>query len=201
MDNEQIAGNRSIDRKIKQCFEVISRDDAAKIRKKFADLPKNETTQDERLHLFRELIFGAYLTSQGFRVQYSREIDDKTPDWSMLGDGDKLDGLAEVVTFHPGRGSQSDRLYARIQGKFSIYKDLADQQEVPYVVGIHVDFSHEVEEADIRDCLFHEDYGLFALYPEVSGAMFFVIDVNRYPMTYYQNPYAKRSLFIPNGII
>src|SRR5271157_4646500 len=198
MEYGQIAGNRSIDAKIKRCFEFISEKDAKQFVKKFASLPHVDGTIDERLHLFRELIIGAYLVTQGFRVQYSRPLDKKTPDWSILGDVDKLTALVEVVTFHPGKGKTKDRLYAKIEGQFSIYKDLAEQHSVPYVVGIHVDFMHTIDDDDIYDCLFHGKDGLFSLYPEVSGAMFFVVDVASYPITYYQNPHAKRPFVISN---
>jgi hypothetical protein len=106
----------------------------------------------------------------------------------------------EIVTFHPGTGKTGDRLYAKIKGKFSIYKELADQHTLPYVVGIHVDFMHTIDNDDIHVCLFHDEGGLFSLYPEVSGAIFFVVDVASYPITYYQNPYAKRPFVISNGI-
>ncbi len=200
MEYGQIAGNRSIDAKIKRCFEFISEKDAKQFVKKFASLPHVEDTIDERLHVFRELIIGAYLVTQGFRVQYSRALDKKTPDWSILGDGDKLTAIVEVVTFHPGKGKTEDRLHATIKGKFSIYKELAEQHRVPYVVGIHVDFMHTIDDADIQDCLFQDEVGLFSLYPEVSGAIFFVVDVASYPITFYQNPYAKRPFVISNGI-
>ncbi|MGA2703913.1 MAG: hypothetical protein ABSH35_22795 [Isosphaeraceae bacterium] len=196
----QIAGNRSIDAKIKRCFELISEEDASKFERRFANLPKVDDTNDERLHAFRELIIGAYLVTQGFRVQHSRPIEGKTPDWSILGDEDVLDALVEVVTFHRGVGKTTDRLYATIQGKFSTYKDLADRHEIPYVVGIHVDFEHTVDDDEIDDCLFNDQYGLFALYPEVRGAIFCVVDVASYPIRYYRNPDAKRPLTIRDGI-
>ena len=150
--------------------------------------------------MFRELIIGAYLATQGFRVQYSRLINDKTPDWSILGEADDLRALVEVVTFHRGAGETIDRLYATVQGKFSVYKNLAEQHAIPYVVGIHIDFEESVDNCEISECLFHDEYGLFSLYPEVSGAIFFDIMVASYPMTYYQNPHEKRPFSVPNGI-
>ena len=62
MDDAPIAGNKSIDRKIKECFSLIAPEDVATIHKKLLELPRVDHTQDERLHLFRTLIFGAYLS-------------------------------------------------------------------------------------------------------------------------------------------
>jgi hypothetical protein len=196
----QIAGNSSIDAKIKRCFEFVSEEDARKFILRFASLPEVDDTVDERLHAFRELIIGAYLVTQRFPVEHSRLIEDKTPDWSILGDAGEVKAIVEVVTFHRGAAKTADRLYATIQGKFSTYKGLADRNAIPYVVGIHVDFEHTVDESDISECLLHHEYGLFPVYPEVSGAIFFVITGANYPMSYYQNPHAMRPFFIPDGI-
>jgi hypothetical protein len=201
MDNAPIAGNRSIDRKIKECFALITPEDADKIRRKFAELPRLDDTQDERLHLFRELILGAYLTTLGRRVRYARLLDGLTPDWSLLDQSGELEGIVEVFTFHPGAQPVSDRLYGKAEEKFLAYRELAARHEIPFVVGIHVDFTHDVDESDIRDCLYNEEYGLLVRFPEASGALFSVIDVNRYPIEYYPSPHARWPIEIPNGII
>jgi hypothetical protein len=196
----QIAGNRSIDAKIKRCFEFVSEADAEKFVKRFTSLPEVDDTKDERLHAFRELIIGAYLVSEGFCVEHARPIEDKTPDWSILSGAGEPIAFFEVVTFHRGIGPTADRLYTTIQGKFSTYKDLADRHAISYIVGIHVDFEHSVDESEISDCLFHADYGLFSLYPEVSSAIFFVIMRASYLITYYANPHTKRPFVIRSGI-
>ena len=200
MEYGRIAGNSSIDAKIKYCFQFIHEDDARQFVKKLASLPQVDDTVDERLHVFRELIIGAYLGRQGLHVRYSKPVDGKTPDWSILADTDALAALVEVVTFHWGAGPTADRLYATVQGKFSTYKNLADRHAIPYVVGIHIDFMASVDTDDIVDCLYHGEYGLFAQYPGVSGAIFFDIMGACYPMTYYRNPQATRPFIIPNGV-
>jgi hypothetical protein len=200
MEYGQIAGNRAIDAKIKYCFQFMSPADVGKFVKRFASLPEVHDTRDERLHVFRELIIGAYLGSEGFQIEYARLIEEKTPDWTILGQGGDPIALIEVVTFHCGVGKTSDRLYTTVQGKFSVYKELADRCGLPYIVGIHVDFEHDVDESEISECLLHDEYGLFALYPEVSGAIFFVIMRASYPMTFHENPHAKRPFVIRSGI-
>jgi hypothetical protein len=146
------------------------------------------------------VIIGAYFAAQGLHVRYSWPVDGKTPDWCILGKADDLKAITEVVTFHRGAGKTVDRLYATIQGKFSVYEQLADQHAIPYIVGIHIDFEESVDEDEISECLVHPEYGLFAGYPEVSGAIFFDLIVASYPIMYYQNPHAKRPFAVPDGV-
>ena len=194
-----IAGNSSINRTIYRCFEHIREEDAHALAKKFLSLPRTEDN-DERMHTFRELILGAFLGTLGHRVIHERPVCGKTPDWSIVNQDDALLAIVEVVNFNAGRGSNVDRLYAATQGKFTTYKQLAEDQGVPYIVGIHGDFFADVEPDEMEEVLFHPDYGLFRAYPEVSGVLFFVVSVSSYPITYHPSPNATRPFDIPSGI-
>ncbi len=108
--------------------------------------------------------------------------------------------MIEVVNFNAGRGHNIDRLYATTQGKFATYKQLAHDQQVPYIVGIYGDFFADVEPEEMTEVLFHPETGLFSAYPEVSGVLFFVVSVSRYLVTYYSNPDAARPFVVPSGV-
>ncbi len=77
----QIAGNTSINAMIYRCFEYICEEDQRKFVKKFREQPHDS---DQIKHTFRELVLGAYLGSNSFRVKHDYVIDDQTPDWSIL---------------------------------------------------------------------------------------------------------------------
>ena len=51
------------------------------------------------MHTLRELILGTFLAVRGLNVASNRKIDGKTPDWSVLENGD-LKCIIEVVNFH-----------------------------------------------------------------------------------------------------
>jgi hypothetical protein len=194
-----IAGNSSINRKIYDCFEFISEDDADRLARKFRSLPPTDD-QDERMHTFRELILGAYIGSLGYSVVHERVVAGKTPDWCIVDREGGILAILEIVNFNAGRSGNVDRLYAATQGKFATYKQLAEDLAIPYLVGVHGDFFADVEPEEMEDVLYHPNHGLFQAYPAVSGVLFFVVSVSSYPVTYYPNPSAVRSFDIPSGV-
>jgi hypothetical protein len=89
-------------------------------------------------------------------------------------------------------------LYDRLRDKFSIYKALANQECAPYIVAGQVEFGTSPSAEELHDNLFGEGHGLFNLYPDVSGLIYFA-DGAGYYMNYIANPHALRPFTIPQG--
>src|SRR5207237_64500 len=121
-----------------------------------------------------------------------------------------LTGFIELATFHTDQktreeirkafdnanawlgwlGSNVERIYTSIWKKCSVYKPLAEELAVPYIVSIFGDFAAAVHIDEVRQCLFDKDHGLFAMYPDVSGLIFFAESGGVYSFAYIANPIA-----------
>src|SRR5262249_52785108 len=98
------------------------------------------------------------------------------------------------------RKPHSNRLYDRIQDKCVVYKDTAESEGVPYVIGLYGDFDADVQLEEVQECLYDQETGLFNSYPEVSGVLFFNDNFIIYLFVYLLNHRAKRPYNLPNGI-
>ncbi len=103
MKYSQIAGSQAINAGIYCYFEYISEKDAEKFVKKFSS-----QDDEQAMHTFRELVLGAYLASNGFRVKYECIDDPEHPDWCILDEASKLSGIVEVANFHIRRETEND---------------------------------------------------------------------------------------------
>lgn len=211
----QIAGNSQINTFIYRCFRHICEEDEAKFVKKFRE---QILDSDEIMHTFRELVLGAYLCSRGFRARYEHPINRRTPDWSILNDDSSLNVIVELTNFHIDRATETeieeqlrakglacvwrdanrdnvDRLYRSIWHKAQVYRDLVHELKVPYIVAVFGEFRAAVDEEEVRICLFDKEFGLFAMYPEVSGVLYFEEKFGCYLFKYAHNPIAQFDLF------
>lgn len=213
----RIAGNDSINAAIYRCFDVITEADVKAFVKKFAEQPHD---QAQVFHTFRELILGAFLASNDLAVRSERLVAGKTPDWSVL-DGEDLRCIIELVNFHNAKAMEDeinaqfaagkawagrqvphvDRLYASVHNKCLVYKDLAESEGVPYAVAVYGDFLANVDRQELEACLYDQETGLFATYPEVSGVLFFNDNFARYRFSYLPNPCARRPFSLPGGVM
>lgn len=213
----QIAGNSSINDCIYRCFDHIHEADARVFVKKFGEQLHSNA---QVMHTFRELVLGAYLASNGFKVRYDNPVNSSTPDWCILDETSKLSGIAELTNFHTDKETETeieearqtrgewvgwmppndDRLYQIIWGKARVYKALVEKHRVPYVIAVFSEFTAALEIDELHECLFHDETGLFALYPTTSGVLFFEEKSGRYAFTYLQNPHADREIYIQDGV-
>lgn len=212
----QLAGNQSINATIYRCFEHICEEDARTFVKKFREQPHDK---EQVMHTFRELILGAFLASNGFRVRYDQKVDGKTPDWIVSDDTSSIQGIVELINFHIDRVTENvlkremevgriwcdwvqpnnDRLYQRIWGKADIYEKLAKKHNVPYVVAVFGEFTAAVELEEVHQCLFEDHGGLFNLCSTLSGVLFFEESAGRYSFKYIKNPQVARKIDLPCG--
>lgn len=217
----QIAGNSSINAMIYHCFECICEDDERKFVKKFREQPSDS---DQIMHTFRELILGAYLSSRGFRARHDYVANDKTPDWSILDADGAITGIVELTNFHIDKTTENeiegqmrargiaatywrdqnkdnvDRLYRVIWRKAEKYSSLAEELQTPYVVSVFGEFEAAVDFEEVCLCLFDEKTGLFGMYPELSGVLYFEEGSGQYSFNYAGNPNALRTIELPVGI-
>lgn len=217
----QIAGNNSINAMIYRCFEYVCEEDKRKFVKKFQEQPHDS---NQKMHTFRELVLGAYLSSKGFRVRHAYVIDNQTPDWSILDvEGQSITGIVELTSFHIDKATENEieeqmrakgiagywrdqnkdnvkRLYHVICCKAPVYKSLICKLQVPYVIGVFGEFKVAVDFEEVCLCLFDEKTGLFDMYPELSGVLYFEESSGRYSFNYASNPNALQMIELPVGI-
>ncbi|HOT93226.1 MAG TPA: hypothetical protein PLJ78_15430 [Anaerolineae bacterium] len=210
----QIAGSSSINAFIYRCFAYICQEDKQKFVKRFRE---QFPDSDEIMHTFRELVLGAYLCSRGFKARYEYPINSRTPDWSILDNDLRPNAIVELTNFHVDKLTEIkieeqlranglacvwrdanknnvDRLYYSIRHKAQAYRDLIQELKVPYIVAVFGEFRAAVDEEEIHICLFDRESGLFAMYPEVSGVLYFEEKSGRYLFRYIHNPTAQFDL-------
>jgi hypothetical protein len=212
-----LAGNHSINRMIYECLDLISPGDVPTFVKKLRKRP----LVPQHMHDYRELLVGAYLNKTGLPARYEREIGGKRPDWCLLADDGSPAALVEVATFHIAHaidtniqcalrsgstwvgalGSNDERLYQVMRGKFAKYTGLARAEGLPYALALHGDFNAAVERHELNRCLQDPATGLFAQYPDVSGLLYFEIKGAYYRSTFTANPFAQRDLHIQDGLL
>lgn len=216
----QIAGSRRINAFIHRCFEYICEQDERKFLKKFAEQPHDS---NQIMHTFRELILGTYLNSNGFEVRHDHAVNDQTPDWCMVDDKSAVKAIFELTNFHIDKATENEikeqlrardlaaywrdknkdnvaRLYRCIWNKAQVYGALAKRLRVPYVVAVFGEFQAAVDFEEVRFCLFDEKLGLFEVYPELSGVMYFEESRGWYLFSYSPNPNALHEMDLPNGV-
>jgi hypothetical protein len=216
----QIAGSSRINTFIYSCFEHICDQDERKFVKKFRELPQDS---NEIMHTFRELIAGAYLCTRGLIARYEHAVASRTPDWSILDDASRSGAILELTNFHVDKTTETeieeqlhargialawrdahtnnrDRLYYSIWHKMQVYQALVQELEIPYIVAVFGEFSAAIDEEEVHACLLGSESGLFEMYPEVSGVLFFEEKRGCYPFSYTPNPSAQLWFDLPSGV-
>jgi hypothetical protein len=217
----QIAGARQINEFIYRCLEYICEADELKFVKKLREQPHDS---HQVMHTLRELIVGAYIGSCGFRVRHEYTIDGRTPDWCILDESLAATGIVESASFHidqatemeirkqieskkrafywrDGNADNIDRLYHVVQHKMQVYRTLAKRLGIPYIVAIYAEIEAAIDfHEELCPCLSDEEFGLFHMYPETSGVLFFEGDSGRYLFSYARNPDALHLIDLPSGV-
>jgi len=93
----------------------------------------------------------------------------------------------------------TERLYRVIWDKAAKYKRIASKYNLPYIVSVFSEFTANVEQEEVDECLFDEKTGLFEMYREVSGLLFFEESAGDYLFIYKPNPHAKTPVNISGG--
>jgi hypothetical protein len=214
----EITENKAINATIYRCFEHIQEGDARRFVEKFRD-QRDEGNQV--MHTFRELVLGAYLGCKGFEVRHEYSIAGKKPDWCVMSRTGAVECIVELTNFHLDMATEreieeqirskgiasvwlpdmEDRLYHCIWSKAPAYKALAEKKDIAYVIAVSSDFKAPVDwEEELYPSLTNPDYGLFSLYPPLSGVLHFKETCQRYVFGYLANPEAHRTMHLPNGV-
>jgi hypothetical protein len=217
----QMASNKHINELIYRCFEYIGEEDEQRFVKEFREQPRDS---DQIMHTLRELVLGAYLGSSCFKVRHDCAVDTQTPDWCILDEKSVVTGIVELTNFHIDKATEDeieaqmkargvtgvwrdenkdnvDRLYHCIWHKAQVYRILVEKLRVPYVVAVFGEFRAAIDfEEEVCPCLFDDEFGLFEMYPEVSGVLYFEESSGRYSFSYAHNPNALRRVDLPSGV-
>ncbi len=215
----KISDNLSINQCIYHCFKYICKEDQKKFLKKFR---KNAHDSDEIMHIFRELILGAYLGYSNHKIKYEFNINGQTPDWSVATNNSKSDCIIELVNFHIDKKTEKqiqahweksqvffffrdqnkdnlDRLHQSILHKIQKYRKLASELKIPYIISLYIDFKITVDIDEVKKCIFEKGINLFKKYPEVSGLLYFRESKGKYIFKYLQNQHALNKVEIADG--
>lgn len=88
-----ISRNEAINARIYAALEHIHPADVPKIVAKFRN-----TNDTQRFHTFRELLVGAHLRANGLDARFERAVAGKTPDWTLLAEGNDPVELIDVAS-------------------------------------------------------------------------------------------------------
>jgi len=215
----QIAESKKVNYAIYCCFEHLCDKDQQRFVKKFREQPHNS---NQIMHTFRELILGAYLSSRGFEVRHEYSVESKTPDWCILDNRSAVIGTVDLVNFHIDKDTENEiakqikakgmvvywqdqnknnnRLYHCIWDKMQKYQALIEKLRVPYIIAIFPDFKAAADFEELLPCLHHNESGLFQMYQDVSGVLYFEENAGQYCFRYEQNPNALRKFDLPSGV-
>lgn len=147
-------------------------------------------------HTHHEFVLGRQLQRRGWRPEYNRKIDGKTPDWY----DERARLILDVFTCERGgTTAPAGRVVARIAGKIRKYAQTARDHGLCFVVAVYGDRLSGLTAGDCERAI-HEGR-LFADHPDLSGVIFFTaddtnIDGNAYAYTYFSNPTADRKIVL-----
>jgi hypothetical protein len=215
----QIAESSTINDFIYRCFQDFSNEHQAKFVKKFKEQPHD---RNQVMHTLSELICGAYLSSQGYRISYDYIINGRTPDWCILNDADSPVVVIELVNFHIDEVTENDlerqkltkgyavyrrdenantkdRLYESLKRKATSYRELVNTLDLPYVIAVRPDYRAFIDLEEVRDCLISRDHGLFESYPHLSGVIYLMENGGRYSFHYIASSSCLRATTLPEG--
>lgn len=217
MDYFIFTKNKSINDWINYCLSIINSDDKPQFKKEFKSYSGSDF---QSLHVFRELILGAYLISNGIAVRYNYKIFNKKPDWSIINENSSTcKGIIELVNLDIDQktndyiekqrikneiavywtGINKKRLYERLQSKATIYKDLLKNFAGPYVISVFVDFRLHFDMEEVNHLLNNNSNGLFQMYNTLSGVLYFCDSNGKYFFNYFENHIANNKIHLPSG--
>jgi len=188
--------------------------------KKFRDQPHH---QSQIMHTLPELVCGAYLSNLGFQVVHEFRLNGKTPDWCFVDDKTIPQAFIDTATIHidketdddierqlrakgvatywmNGKNNNVDRLYTAIQKKAVEYRELSDSLLLPFIIAMRSDFRIQFDLEEILSCLLSDEYGIFMLYPHVSGLLLFEDHGAQYAFRYFENSKSVRKFNLRDGL-
>lgn len=194
---------------------LLERRDAHAVMQRICSFPAGKV---HRVHIYREIIVGAFLRQQGFPVRYEVQVGGKTPDWVCLNDRGEPRFIVEVVTVHPCQNAAMlmtnafqrgkawaffvqptlDRVWGKLIDKARIYRRLVTELDLPYVLAVFPGMGIVLEEKFQDEYLFGSD-GIFRSAPYLSGMYRFRKFTDRYGFQYYMNPEANCAGCFPSG--
>ncbi len=214
-----ISENESINMLITKSLEFIDQKDQEIILRKFKNI---KNTNNHKLHLFRELILGAFISSKDFNVCYENNINGKTPDWCILDSKSNILTIIELTNIHIDKVTENKidkniknnkpyffwrdeekdnqkRIYDNLLGKVNTYKEIVLKLKIPYFVAIYFDLNMAFHKEEMDEILLTDRFDLFNSHPELSGVIAFESKSERYIFTQFLNPNALNPFQLCDG--
>lgn len=145
MDFEKItfSSNFAIDASIKEMMPSFSEVSQKRMQKAILDAKRSaekhrdENTDANARHIFREFIPAHRLNQNGFDLEYEKSIQGKKPDWL----DEKAGLLIESYTYERGGSSTFwDRLSTVVASKCNKYKSIITANSFGFVIAVYLDF-------------------------------------------------------------
>jgi hypothetical protein len=172
----QLAGNSSINSLIYASLECIHPDDVMTFVRKFGS-----EKGAQLYHTLHELTMGAELWRRGVPMRYERQIEGKTPDWSLHDQAGEVTEILDVTALHQRHTIEADMLhtlsrgeiwsgwisfppdhiYSKIEQKAGPYANLVGSLGIPYVIGLFGEFTASIDPEELHCVLFLHHGGLF----------------------------------------
>jgi hypothetical protein len=202
-----ISRNEAINARIYAALEHIHPADVPKIVAKFRN-----TNDTQRFHTFRELLVGAHLRANGLDARFERAVAGKTPDWTLLAEGNDPVELIDVASIHQRNALESEmrrtvaagqiwsgwpgippeHIYGKVDAKAGAYAELAATAGVAYTIFLHGEFMSCLDADDIKEVLLG-DHGVFATRSHLSGVSFFTHSNGVDTYSYFENSRGNRA--------
>ncbi len=204
----RLDGDDRTNERIHALLRHLNPADVALFVRKFSTEPRTQ-----RIHTYRELLFGVHLRDNGFDARYERRLGTKTPDWTLVDKSDNPLEIVDVTTLHQklekdleiGNALRdkrlwsgwitvpSDHVYSKLETKINTYATHAAVAGMPFVVAAFGEFRASLDPQEVQHVLFVHHGGLLATSPELSGVVYFR-EVNcEYEYTYFQNAHAMHQ--------
>jgi hypothetical protein len=216
---QNISTNPIVNNWINTCLSMIHEEDQLKFIKEFEN---HKDIDYQSMHVFRELILGAYLAKCGFTVKNNTKFLNKTPDWSLINQVDNEPfAIVELANIGIDKKSKDmiangrkngdnffvfwqnqysdnlNRLSRSIIEKVEKYTEIVNKLHLSFVVSIFVEHTLQFDTCEIIDCLNGTNPGIFKKYQNLSGVIYFAENSGRYKFTYFSNENCNQKVFIP----
>jgi hypothetical protein len=165
---------------------------------------ENQNLGDKQwFQVYTELLIDAYMSSQGFQVEYERNLGSrkipKTPDWCILSTTSSQTYMTptcivEMINFHDTNDQRKELSEAlktdghyvhwripklekacrKLDTKAKTYKELITQKKIPYIIAMGAfDITEPIRVYEIKQLLEFEPCNLFSKLAYLSGVIFF----------------------------
>jgi hypothetical protein len=149
-------------------------------------------------------------------------LDEKTPDWCILDEKLKVRAIVELTNIHIDSKTEQfiknkkksnsvvcywrdenrdtvKRLYNAIKEKAGKYSAISNKLKISYIVAVFGEIEADIDIEEVQHCVLNKKSGLFTIYTQVNGLLFFEEKCGVYSFHYEPNLISSQEVRLPNG--